>query len=117
MPYTKHGHPFGVIDTNEPAPGERVRCGGIEVCQECKAETWQPDRDRLNRLAEADTESEAYRQGYRDGREAVAEEIAREMEREFVAGATRPAWMEPGGTLTAQSIQQWAAGIARNFKQ
>lgn len=38
MPFTRHGHPFGVIDTDEPRPNSVARCGGPGLCRECSAE-------------------------------------------------------------------------------
>ena len=37
MPYTSHGHPFGVIDADAPQPG-RTRCGGTALCVQCRNE-------------------------------------------------------------------------------
>lgn len=36
MPYTSHGHPYGVISADEPAPEMRARCGGPALCRTCK---------------------------------------------------------------------------------
>ena len=39
MPFTKHGHPFGVIDPGQPVTfGEVAHCGGPGLCRECSAE-------------------------------------------------------------------------------
>lgn len=106
MPYTSHGHPYGIIDSSQQRPATRVRCGGPDVCPICNDE-----------VARYDEVGEAYRRGYLDGRMQVAEEIAQAMEREFTTSARIPAWAASGGVLTAESIQGWAAGIARNFKE
>ena len=37
MPYTRHGHPFGVIDTTAPRPGV-ARCGGPAICPACESD-------------------------------------------------------------------------------
>jgi hypothetical protein len=38
MPYTSHGHAYGVIDTDHPRPSLVARCGGPASCPMCKAE-------------------------------------------------------------------------------
>lgn len=35
MPYTRHGHPYGTVDTAEPRPRMVARCGGPRLCAEC----------------------------------------------------------------------------------
>ena len=37
MPFTSHGHAFGVIDADAPRP-PRARCGGTALCPQCKSE-------------------------------------------------------------------------------
>ncbi|WP_055477592.1 hypothetical protein [Sphaerimonospora mesophila] len=38
MPYTRHGHPYGVIDTSQPKPTAVARCGGLGLCKVCREE-------------------------------------------------------------------------------
>lgn len=38
MPYTSHGHPYGVIDTSQPKPTAVARCGGPGLCKVCREE-------------------------------------------------------------------------------
>ncbi|WP_204016047.1 hypothetical protein [Sphaerimonospora thailandensis] len=38
MPYTSHGHPYGVVDTSQPKPTAIARCGGPGLCKTCRAE-------------------------------------------------------------------------------
>ena len=58
MPYTSHGHAYGVIDTSQPRPSRIVRCGGPRLCSTCASEAaatpaearqveeWQVEIDR-----------------------------------------------------------------------
>jgi hypothetical protein len=41
MPYTSHGHPYGVVDTDEPKPVVVARCGGPGLCQLCSVQAGQ----------------------------------------------------------------------------
>ena len=38
MPYTSHGHAYGLINADEPKPRTVVRCGGPYMCPECARE-------------------------------------------------------------------------------
>jgi hypothetical protein len=38
MPYTSHGHAYGVIDTDQPRPTHIARCGGPGLCKKCAVE-------------------------------------------------------------------------------
>lgn len=38
MPYTSHGHAYGVIDTDQPRPAAVARCGGPGLCSVCARE-------------------------------------------------------------------------------
>ncbi|SET49616.1 hypothetical protein [Nonomuraea wenchangensis] len=38
MPYTSHGHAYGVIDTDQPRPTLVARCGGPRLCKKCATE-------------------------------------------------------------------------------
>jgi hypothetical protein len=35
MPYTRHGHAFGIINVDEPRPRTVARCGGPAICSPC----------------------------------------------------------------------------------
>ncbi|MEO3860890.1 hypothetical protein [Acrocarpospora sp. B8E8] len=38
MPYTSHGHAYGMIDTSQPRPNAVARCGGPRICAVCSRE-------------------------------------------------------------------------------
>lgn len=38
MPYTRHGHAYGIMNLDEPKPIRIARCGGPAICDVCKTE-------------------------------------------------------------------------------
>jgi hypothetical protein len=38
MPYTRHGHAYGLVNADEPKPSLIARCGGPAICTVCATE-------------------------------------------------------------------------------
>lgn len=58
MPYTSHGHAYGVVDTSQPRPTAMARCGGPGLCAVCSKEAaastaGKPADDAAEQIARA----------------------------------------------------------------
>lgn len=55
MPYTSHGHPYGVMDASEPQPRAVAKCGDpFDLCAECAREAdWMDPIDKVRNVRDA----------------------------------------------------------------
>ena len=109
MPYTSHGHAYGLIDVDQPRPRSVARCGGPRLCAKCKgeADTWQNPVEGIRRVRDQQGQhgtwnASDYHRGLYNGLELALSILEEDREPRFRAATEAPVSRIDGARLAGR---------------